>query len=336
MTTIVTDTGTFRVVPDLPLDRVAVFVARLVDEVSGAEPRSLVGIQTNREAAYAREASGGMLAVSGRVEHLFPELATKAYSLDLTIDGPGYRPVKRTDNISIGSLFPIDLGTIPLRPYPIRVEGRVTQDSNRNPIAGASVSVITPKLALLRVPAYRDHPAGTNVTVQTLTPGSTRSLGAGAPAGTLTFLLSSVASLAANGVLLFGDSEYGIIDSIDSPAKTVTLKHALQRSYAINATVKPVTTAAGAATTTARDVNAGDGILILSATLTGNAVDIGGAEYHDLGVLSDAGGFYAANGVGGVRELTFRASAGGFIDLDVPLTIDYASPNNPLTFKLRT
>jgi hypothetical protein len=336
MTVIVTDAGTFHVALDLRIDRVAVFTARVVDEVSNTEPRTTVEAFTNREMAIARAGEGGMLSVSGRIEHLFPDLATTAYSLDLTIEADGYRTVKRTLAIPIASPFPIDLGTIPLRPYPVRMEGRVTRESNRAPITTATIKVITPKLLLLRVPAYADHPAGAAVTEQTLTPGAARTLDADAPAGTLTLVLDNVAGLAGNDVLLFGDAEYGIIDTVDTPAKSVTLKHALRRSYAKNATVKPVAVAAGAATTLARDVNAGDGILQLTAPLAGDAVSIGGTEFHDLGVLSDAGGFYAANGVGGVRELLFRAKAGGFLDLDVPHTIAYAQPINPLSFKLRT
>jgi hypothetical protein len=336
MTTIVADANTFEVVADARSDRVAIFIARLVDEVSGMRPRTRADVRTNREVAMAREASGGMLVVSGRIEHLFPDLATQAYSLDLTIEADGYRPIERTETIPIAALFPIDLGTIRLRPYPIRVEGRVTRESNRDPVASASIRTITPKLLLLRVPAYADHPAGTAVTLQNLTPGAARTLDADAPAGTMTFLLNNVGALAANGVLLFGDREYGIIDTIDGPAKSVTLKHALRRSYAKTATVKPVGAVAGAGTTLARDVNAGDGVVILTASLAGDAVSIGGSEYHHLGIVSDANGFYGADGVGGVRELLLRASAGGLLDLDVPVIIDYANAVNPLGFRLRT
>jgi hypothetical protein len=321
---------------DQPITRVAVFVARVVDEVSNSEPRTTVQASTNRETALVRVGTGGTLSVSGRVEHLFPDLATTAYALDLTIEADGYRPVKRALAIPIAAAFPIDLGAIPLRPYPVRIEGRVTRESNRAPVANALIRAVTPKVVLLRVPAYADHPAGAAVTVQTLTPGAALTLDAAAPAGTLTFVLNNVAGIAASDVLQFGDAEYGIVDTVDAPAKSVTLKHALQRSYAKNAAVKPVAAAAGAATTLARDVNAGDGILQLTAAVTGDAVSIGGAEFHDLGVRSDAGGFWAANGAGGVRELLFRASAGGFLDLDVPHTIAYAHPVNPLSFKLRT
>ncbi len=336
--TIVTDAWTFAVAPEAPITRAAVFIAKVVDEASGTEPRTPLEVRTNREMAFARAGTGGMISVSGRIEHLFPDLATTIYKLDITISARGYRTHTRSETIPIASAFPIDLGTIALRPFPVRIEGRVTKESDRTPIAGAAVRVVTPKVLLLREPAYYDHPTGTAVTLRTLTPGAARTLDQAAPAGTLTFLLNNVGGLAGGDVLLFGDSEYGVIDTIDAPAKLVTLKHGLRRSYAKNATVKPVAIVAGAATTTSRDVNAGDGILLLNAPLAGNAVSIGGVpiEYHDLGVVSDASGFYAANGVGGARELTFRASAGGFIDLDVPLAIDYASPVNPSSFRLRT
>ena len=335
--TVVTDAGTFMTAPEPPIIRTAVFIARVVDEVSGAEPRTAIDVRTNREVAFARAGTGGMISVSGRVEHLFPDLATTNYQLDLTITARGYRTHTRTETILAGSLFPIDLGTIALRPFPVRVEGRVTKEADRTPISGAEIGVITPKVLLLSEPAYYDHPIGTAVTVQTLTTGVAHTLVSDAPAGTLTFALSGVGTLGPGDLLLFGGREYGVIASVDATPKTVTLEHALRRSYADGDTVHEVNIAGGAATTTSRDVNAGDGILLLNASLTGTGVSIGGApiEYHALGVVSDAEGFYAANGVGGLREPTFRASAGGFADLDVPLVIDYANPVNPSSFRLR-
>ena len=335
--TIVTDAGTFVAAPEPAIVRTAVFIARAVDEVSGAEPRTPIDMRTDREVAFARAGTGGMISVSGRVEHLFPDLATTNYQLEITIAARGYRTHTRTETILAGSQFPIDLGTIALRPFPVRVEGRVTKESDRTPIAGAVIRVITPKVLLLSVPAYYDHPAGTAVTARTLTPGAAHALAGDAPAGAIALALNNVAGLGAGGLLLFDGREYGVIASVDAGAKTVTLEHALRRSYADGAVVNEVGIAAGAATTTSRDVNAGDGILLLNAPLAGDALSLGGApiEYHDLGVVSDADGFYAANGVGGVREPTFRASAGGFADLDVPLAIDYANPVNPSSFRLR-
>jgi hypothetical protein len=135
----------------------------------------------------------------------------------------------------------------------------------------------------------------------------------------------------------FGGREYGVVAAVDLVLHVVTLEHALHRSYAAGAVVRGVTTGAGAATTTTRSVDAGDGLLLLGAPLTGTAVAIGGApvEYHDLGAISDANGFWAVDGVGGVRGVTFRAAAAPFADLDVPLTLDYGNAVNPLGFRLK-
>ena len=75
---IVTDAYTFECVPDSIIERAAVVIARVVDEVSGSAPRTALDVTTDSTIAFARAATGGMVAVSGRVEHLFPEHATTA------------------------------------------------------------------------------------------------------------------------------------------------------------------------------------------------------------------------------------------------------------------
>ena len=65
--TIVTDAGTFVAAPEPAIVRTAVFIARAVDEVSGAEPRTPIDMRTDREVAFARAGTGGIISVSGRV-----------------------------------------------------------------------------------------------------------------------------------------------------------------------------------------------------------------------------------------------------------------------------
>ncbi len=59
-------------------------------------------------------------------------------------------------------------------------------------------------------------------------------------------------------------------------------------------------------------------------------------EYHALGALTDAEGFYRLDGIGRVRTVHLDAGATGFAALSEPVswTINYGQPVNVVNFRL--
>jgi hypothetical protein len=103
--------------------------------------------------------------------------------------------------------------------------------------------------------------------------------------------------------------------------------------------VQPVTIAPGGASTTlARDVNGGDGLLLLAGAFAGSALQIQDGprtEYHMTAALTAADGYYHLNGIGGVEMVDLTAHAGVFADLTQTRAISYNNPVNVIDFRLQ-
>lgn len=340
--TIATDTVVYSVVPDATIERVAFVTGSLVDEATG-KPVENATVRADRTSIVARVVAGGYFAASGTIERVFPDHATTGSSVTLTFTAPRYRPRTVIVPIAAGALFPVIAGTVFLRPLPVRVAGRVAKESDRSGIAAATVAPKAGTAAvLLRTTAHADHASGVNVTPVTLgAAGPVRTVAAAIKGGTSIVTLDNVGGLAANDVLRFGaaPAEYAIVDSVDAAALTVTLRYALTHSYAKGAAVQSVTaTPLPGATATTRSIDAGDGLLLLTAALAASAIEISDPpllEYHDVNAVADADGFFAADGIGGVGTLNFTASATGFTPQDYEWIIDYSRPVAALSFKLK-
>ena len=174
MTAFLTDERAYDVVFDGAIRRRALIIARVVDAVTNGSVTPLRA-RVDRRGATMRIGSGGTLAVSGRIEQLLPDPASSAsMTLTISIHARGYRPHVEPVVIAPGATLPIDLGAIALQPLPVRLEGRVTNEAHRTPVAGASI--VTPKadrIVLLHTPVQRDYAAGVSVTTRTLTAGAT-------------------------------------------------------------------------------------------------------------------------------------------------------------------
>lgn len=344
MTTILTEERSYDVVFDGAIRRRALIIARVVDAVTTSSglpvpPRTPLIARVDRRGATVRIGRGGTVAVSGRIEQLLPDPAsTASITFTISIRARGYRPHVEPVTIAAGATLPIDLGTIALQPLPVRLEGRVTREGDRTSVAGASiVARKADKIVLLRTPVRRDYLPSTQVTALTLTTSrSAQALtSAVVKGGASAVMLDDARIFAAGDVVRFAGREYGVIATVTG--NEVTLIDPLRHSHAAGTVVAPVTVGAAEATmTTRRDVRAGDALLPVDAETDATAIEIGG-EYHDTGLLSDADGYFAVDGIAGERTLALVTIApdSALSDLESVVTIDYSKAENPVSVRLK-
>jgi hypothetical protein len=315
-------------------------------------------VEVDRREIVARALDGGVFCLSGYVERVFPDLANTAYDVAVTIQAPGYRAAQLTVHVPQNASLPVLVPDVLLRPVPVRVQGRVVDDQGA-PIADALVLALDdphPPQPLnvhpisLRAPLGMDHAVGAPVRLRPLNPaGVPKQLTVPAIAGSTTIMVDSRTSLGAGDILRIGSIARGEFRLIESPPTQpanlslpgeVRLSRPLRSSYPAGGEVRKVT--AGAIVTAAslaQAADAGDAILLLDASLNGDVVQVDdppNAEYHALGALTDAAGFYHLDGVGRVRELFLIARAAGVGPMIEPLrwTIDYGRPVNLVDVRL--
>ncbi len=136
-----------------------------------------------------------------------------------------------------------------------------------------------------------------------------------------------------------------IADSTATVAGTaggvITLNAPLNRSYAAGTatTVQYVTaTTTGPVAHLLTDANAGDGVLVADQLLQVATVVVDDgtaqAEYHEMGALTDANGYYAVDGVGRVAELFLRPNPGTPGLAVVPWFVEYEQAVNVVNFRI--
>ena len=316
------------VLPARPLERNVFAFGSVVDEATG-RPIAEATVEADTHAIDVRMASGGLFAMHGIAP---PGVVA------LTFRAPRHRDQTLTVAVPPSGPYPIEISAVQLRPLAVRLEGRVTTNAKRAPLAGARISVTKPDAVLLRTVAHVDHAAGVAITPQTLTAtGAAAQLASSATAGATAIVVDDASGFAAGDVVRAGE-EYGVVDSVDTATRRLSLRHPLVRSHAANAAVQVVTaTAAGAPVATTRSIDAGDGLLLLATAMTADAIEISDPprlEYHDTDVITDANGFFAAEGIGGVRMLTLNA----FWDdksVDREWSIDASRPLDTIGFRLK-
>jgi hypothetical protein len=338
--TIATDVWIYSAVPDTSILTTAFVTGRVIDEVT-QQPLELATLRADRASVFTRVAAGGYFAVSGSAARLFPDLATTPYALTLTFRADRHRELVVPVPIPAGTLFPIAHGDVRLRPLPVRLEGRVVRESNRTGVGGATIAVKPPGTALLlRTTAHVDHPAGVNVIPRTLNIGAAFTVAGDVRGGATSVVLApNVLGLGPGSILRFAPAEYVVVDSVDGPANRVTLRYPLTHSYPDLAPVRQFSVLPGGApVATARSIDAGDGVLVLGGVMNATAVEIADGlrtEYHETNRVTDADGFFAADGIVGVANLTLSASAPPLQTLDADWVIDYSRPVAALSFRLK-
>ena len=155
--------------------------------------------------------------------------------------------------------------------------------------------------------------------------------------------VASTAGIGGGQVIQIGpdiNADLAIVSTVDSTSGNLGLVNAINSSFPAGAPVQPVTiTPTGASSTLARDVNAGDGLLLLTGALVSPAVEItdgAATEYHLTAAQTAADGYYHLNGIGGVVTIDLTAQAGGFANLTQPLAISYSTNAlNVVDFRLQ-
>jgi hypothetical protein len=162
-------------------------------------------------------------------------------------------------------------------------------------------------------------------------------------------MLTDRTGLAANDVLLVGTNvagEYVVIDNIppDAPGQ-VHLYNTLNYSFAAGTAVqKYIRGGTGTGTSLTRAVEAGNSVLFLPINLPSAPTELleiadptaALVEYHALGAITDANGYYRLDGFTRVQTVYMEARAAGFKAMSEPVTwmIDYGQPVNNVDFRL--
>jgi hypothetical protein len=332
----------YTVVDDLQITYLALITSSLVDEVFGAPLLVQAVITPDLLGLGVNFTGGALFAVTGYVEVVFPKLATTPYTVKLNIVAPGYRPTSATVSVPVGSTFPIAVPPIPMRPLPVRLQGRVVNAVSRAPIGAATISSTDNTVLLVRSPLYFDHLSGVTVNAYTFpTVGAALNLAVPGTGGSSTVFLNNNAGLAGQTLQIGSGSdplaEIVTVQSIGPAAGQANLQHNINSSFPANTSAQLVNpTPAAGSTTLKRSSNAGDGLLVLNGALPAQGVQIqdgAQSEYHHLNAITDGNGYYHANGIAGVPSLNLSASAGG-----PPATTSwflvYQDPVNVVDFRL--
>ncbi len=332
----------YTVVDDLTVSYQAVFLLPLVDEVTGAPLNGVAAVSADVAGVAVQVTSGSLVSGAAYVDRVFPELATKAYTVQLQIHAAGYQSVQFVVNIPIAANLPLMLPVLPLRRDPVRLQGRVVKAADRTPVANGLVSSKENKKLLLRTAALFPHAAGVTVNSLSFTSaGPARKLAADVGAGNDRVVLDNNGGLGAGNHLQFGSDVVGAVYEVVSTGPdpgVVVLKQKLVFGFAANTPVQGLAPSAASGTTTlARSVDAGDGVLVLDTGLADKAVEISdgaSTEFHWLNALSDAAGYYRVNGIVGVKAFELLCSATGFSTADQPWFPEYSDPINVVDFRL--
>lgn len=344
--------------------RLSVFVAGTArDALSGEPLRARLSVGVIPDGFYVRTFAGGLFCVAARSTQALLDLATSALTLPLTLSAPGYRPRTTAAYLPAGASLPIILPDTLMFPLPVIIDGRVVEDTTaRLPIVGASVSLVddpappmgvTPAhVAMLRGPLHLDHAPGTPVRVRAPgAPGLTRHLTAPSLSGQRTLSLSSRAGLNPGDILSVGSGnqlEYSPIESIAAfPANPalpgqITLVYGFHGGYPL---LTALTVIPFGAPTLTRQLDQpavrDEGLLQLDNPLPAGtaAVEVADAdparrEFHALGVLTDADGFYRLRGVAGLTTVFIQARSGPASDTQRWAVNTHSPANNTVNFRL--
>lgn len=335
-------------------DRIAVFQALLIGTTAdeqGTAP-TFFTVSADDPTLLCSAHGGGAVCLAGD-----PDVAladhTVPHTIAITIDAPGFRTQTQSVTVPANPVFPITLPSIALRRDPIRVQGRVVALDTGAAVANAAVvmldtAVPLPRHAvLLDSPLWADHAAAVGLQGQALTPVASpvpiKKLAADADAGATTLILDDRQGLGGGQVLRIGaPGAYGFAEIATLAAQPggVTLASPLARSARTGDAAAPFALG-GSMGPAAKFFDAGfagEGIVMLDAVPAGDVIVItdppGVREYHQLGTVSDAEGYYALNGITRLAVLPLQASAGGFVTAKTSWSVDWSRTPNLLDWRL--
>lgn len=357
---VVTDLRRYQVVTDLHLRFFVLAWGRVTDLTTGKAPRALINAATLLPHSLVRVFDDGFWCVAGVPERCFEDL-TVANSFTVSLALGGYTSETVTVNVPANSLWPVDAGPQPLRPFPVRLQGRVVAKLTGLPVANGGVLAVdplgpplAPRPFLLRSLLKQDHTAAAAIRGVTLTPvvlAPPRDLDQDSLAGSAVIVLNSRVGLSPGQVIRFrdeGSGEYGRIASVSTvPANPalpggVTLETSARKSFSRKTSIDVFT--AGAAIGPSRAIqqpaSAGEGLLQLNNYPSGDVLRLTEAglfpEFHAPGALTDAQGYFAIDGVAAVDRTYVGVKALGFASPPKAelWIVDYAQAVNVMDFRL--
>lgn len=337
----------------------AMIVGAVSDEILGTFDSSSLQVKFTRNDLGATVTRQGMYAISALPPRSFPKLDTQSYTVDYTLTADGFRDAPRSVTIPASPTLPISAPSAAMRRLPVRLQGRVVQDSTGQPVAGALIVCVDnpnppspppppplPHTLLMRSPLSFAHPVNAPVQQVTLSTAGTAHLAQPAAAGSRTILLDTTSGLSGSAFVQLANTtstlvEYATVSAIGPQPGVVTLNNPLNRSYpqGTATAVRFVTASpAGSAAHLLLDADAGDGVLIADTLLQVNtvAVDLGGpaVEYHELGALTGIDGYFAADGIGRTAQIFLRPNPGTPGLPIVPWFIEYERAVNVVNFRI--
>ena len=291
-------------------------------------------LQTDPASLFVRLVPDGGFAIAGYPELDFPPTPDPSILVQLDFQAVGYRPARHLVPLPAAGPWPVEWPPVLLRPLPGVLQGRVTQDVTPSvPLAGARVFTQDPAqhAVLLRTPVLADASPGTAVREIQLNPvplvGPAKHLVAPAAPGDTRVMLNDRQGVLAGHLLRLGDARLGQLARIQavSPAPAdLTLPGDVTFALPLQASLPAGTPCVQLAVAVvnppdkhlAHAVVAGEAFLRLDADVTAPGLELthgtDPSEYHDLGALTDAGGYYAASGFGGLATVQLNVSASGF------------------------
>jgi hypothetical protein len=341
------DTGelVYSVVDDFTSVYRAVIIGVVTDEIFGALSASDITVEVDRKDLDTKTTKGGAFAVTGYT-------SATSYTANLVIRAPGFSDFKVAVPVAANAISPATAPPIALRRALVRVQGRVVADTaSRAPIAGAKVVAVddptSPPPAThilnLRSTLSLAHASGKTVREIAMTSSGSATLNTDALAGAKIVALSTTTGLLAGSVIRFANATgtqvvYAVAASV--AAGSAGLRDPLNTSFfAAGTSVQFLNPGApGLGGVLNGDADAGDGVLLSSAALAGNTLEIepgsASVEYCETGALTDADGYYAINGVGRSAEIFFEASHSGFTNKISPWMVEFDNAVNVLDFRL--
>ena len=348
----------YTVVGDCVTKYVAVIVGAASDEILGAFNAIDFAVSTERKDLQSKTTQNGLYAISAYPDTSFPKLGSQSYTVDFTLSALGFRDIPLSVTLPAGATLPVPAPSAAMRRLPVRLQGRVVSDATGLPVAGIDIRAVdnpnppsppspppVPHTLLLRSPLSFDHAATTTVQQVTLTVTGSAQLTQAAAAGSTSIQLDNTAGLGGSAFVRlvssdFARIEYVTVTDIGPQSGLVTLSNPLNRTYlAKTDTIVQFVTATltGTAAQLLLDANVGDGVVVADQLLEVStvAVDSGAlVEYHELGALTDANGYYAADGIGRVQQLFLRPNSGTPGAPIVAWVIEYDRAVNVVNFRI--
>lgn len=357
---------TYQVVDDTTIVYRAIVVGRVIDELKGAPLQAPFAVDADNTSLAVKTADGGLYCLSGYPDRVFGDLAV-AHKLELVVTAPGYRDGVLSVLVPGNAALPVNATDVSLRRLPVGLQGRVTSETGSHaPIQGATIKSVdvdasgpppAEHVIILRTPVYEQHLiAGVTVQGRNLVaaalPGPAKQLATDARREERTVTVNNRQGLAANQILRIGPEiwgEYAVIKQVSpnppnlAQPGNVELYSPLTRSVAAGTPIAVFTSGAavGPARLLLRPADSGDGVLIVDGMPGAEVIQITDpaqpVEYHAVGALTGADGYYHLNGVGRVADLYLMVSAPGFelpASKPVSWVIDYNQPVNIVDFRL--